>query len=188
MSASERKAAQRAREHAAEVASARAWLLERLKAVGSTAVGRRVASEGLHAQAVDAIELRWGADELIPSEDGIGWRVPSRRAFYAVADHVLGARQRTARARFYVIPAEPNRDPYEEPRTVTERIADAVEVAAATIAERVADAAAAILSRRSRGEVPTFDEQRDYLAAFLARRRTTAPASDPTERHQHALD
>ncbi|MRX42351.1 hypothetical protein [Agromyces kandeliae] len=118
----ERARATRARHRAAEVGSARSWLLMLLDDEESAArPGNRLDAASLYASAASSIEEYEGDLLDDADEDGPRWRVPGKRTFYAVADHVLGARTRTARARLYIIPAEPNRDPFVVPADPTTR-------------------------------------------------------------------
>ncbi|OZD37439.1 hypothetical protein CH252_33005 [Rhodococcus sp. 06-1477-1B] len=98
----ERKADERARERDAEARSARAWLA---MFQDDAAPGYRIDARDLYDAAVDAIsDYIDDEDEL---DDGGAWRVPGLRVFYAAADDLLGARQRTATSRFYILPTIP---------------------------------------------------------------------------------
>jgi hypothetical protein len=114
-SRADRAKAQRAREHADEVASAREWLALALDDDEDPLLpGQHHDGPALHTMAVTAIEDLEGEPLDDEDPDGPLWRAPGPRTFYAVADHVLGARTRSSRARYYVIPEHPNRAPYEE--------------------------------------------------------------------------
>lgn len=179
----ERMAAMRERRRADEVASVEAWLRFNIDDPDDPF---RPGDEHSGPELFDAFLSFIDSDDwlgdLIDDEGpdtGARWRVPTKRKFYRVADHVLGPRKRSARARYYVVPAEPNRAPYvEEPRTMAERVADAV----VETVETITDARAVIRARRACGELPTFSEQRAYLAEFLTRRRAATPSTAPPER------
>lgn len=119
------KADQRARERAAETASARDWLAMYL---AEASPGERIATAELHALAVEAIEDLLEDEDDPECEDGTPWRVPGRRLFYAIADEALGARRRSNGVTFYVIPTvTPTQEPplIETPESIRAR-ADAI--------------------------------------------------------------
>lgn len=151
------KADQRARDRAAEVASARAWLEVYLAEDPSP---RTVAAPALYELAADAIESF--VDDEETHEDGTPWRVPGPRTFYAIADEVLGARTRDrAGVRFYSIP-----QPTPEETPVSTAHPD--DVLADELLERIARLG--------------WEEEREHLRAVLDRRKAATPA--PVEASQ----
>lgn len=151
MTAAERKAAQRARDRAAEISSARWWLEGYLTGWDgddeAPAPGSRVPAAELYDLAVDAIEET--VDEYEGLMPGESWediaeednlperpRVPRRRIFYEVADELLGTRRRGAHgsALQYVIP---------EPPTTTEEEPDVDPVTFELVLDRLTDKLAA---------------------------------------------
>lgn len=105
----ERKAASRERVRQAEEASARAWLEGFLTGwdgdTEAAAPGSRWVAAERYAKAAKAIAEYVESGETL--DDGTPYRRPTQRAFYAVADELLGARRRGAKgsAMVYVIPA-----------------------------------------------------------------------------------
>jgi hypothetical protein len=104
----ERKAAQRDRDRASEIASARWWLESLLdEADDDLAVGERITAAALYELASDTLgDLADDAEPLDANDpDGPIARVPGPRVFYAVADDLLGTRRRGAHgAQTYVVP------------------------------------------------------------------------------------
>jgi hypothetical protein len=179
LTAAERKAAQRKRDHDAEEASAR-WFVELLldpENVDAPAPGTRIAAADLHAQAVASLEGL--AEERV--QDGDDWpetaeeygypldpRAPRQRVFYPIADDLLGRRKRGAHgsALAYTI-----LDPSTR-QEITMNLADAViERVVSKLADEMAeefgnDVRSDIVARlRSGDRLGALALQRDCLAA-----------------------
>lgn len=174
-SRADRAKAQRARERAAEVASAREWLLLALDDdEDPLRPGERHEAPRLYEMATAAFEDLAGDPLDDDVDDGLLWRVPGPRAFYAVADHVLGTRQRSSKAHFYVIPEYANRAPYEENTmdNIAEQVLDRV-------IETLADEVIAEHGDDVRDRVRDLMSSGDHLGALtLQRERIAATGTD----------
>lgn len=103
----QRKAAQRTRNRAAEVASARWWLQAAIDEGTDELDGPRIVAADLYEHAREVIAEYADDQEPIDPEDenSLTFRVPGPRTFYAVADEVLGPRRRgTNGTLIYVVP------------------------------------------------------------------------------------
>lgn len=88
----------RARERAAEEASARAFLVK----VHPLLEGDQIDARDLYAAAVKNIARLLG-ETITADDDSEVWTVPGRRLFYALADEILGERVRRSRGYVYVV-------------------------------------------------------------------------------------